>query len=79
MRALQSSVGCRLLHNLNKKVMLTEAGEVLLQLARQTPEEMQRAKNNLGALNKWGSRRWRIIAEAPLGRHFLTDVLVEFH
>ena len=79
MRALESSVGCRLLSNMNKKVMLTEAGEALLQHAQQVLEEMKRARMTLTALNKWGSRRLRIMAEAPLGWHFLTGVLVEFH
>ena len=79
MRALESSVGCRLLSNMNKKVMLTEAGEALLQHAQRVLEEMKRARMTLTELNKWGSRRLRIMAEAPLGRHFLTGVLVEFH
>ncbi|HEX3801014.1 MAG TPA: LysR family transcriptional regulator [Verrucomicrobiae bacterium] len=79
MRALESTVGCRLLNNLNKKVMLTDAGEALLQHAQQVLEEMRRAKTNLNALNKWGSRRLRISAEAPLAGYFLNDVLVEFH
>ncbi len=79
MRALESDVGCRLLANVNKKVMLTDAGEALLKHAEQVLKEMSRARTTLAALNKWGSRRLRIIAEAPSASHFLTRVLVEFH
>jgi DNA-binding transcriptional LysR family regulator len=79
MRALEAAVGCRLLNNVNKKVMLTDAGDALLQHAQQVLEEMRRAKTNLNALNKWGSRRIRISAEAPLANYFLNKVHVEFH
>jgi DNA-binding transcriptional LysR family regulator len=79
MRALERSAGCRLLNNVNKRVMLTDAGEALLQHAQHVLEEMKKARTTLVNLNKWGSRRLRVSAEAPAGGYFLTNVLVEFH
>lgn len=79
MRALESEVGCRLLSKLNKKAILTEAGEALLPYARRVLEEMSQAHATLKDLNKWGFRRLRLAASADFDSDFLSPVLLQFH
>jgi DNA-binding transcriptional LysR family regulator len=79
MRALESNAGCRLLSRLGKKVILTDAGEALLQHAELVLEEMRQARLTLNGLSKWGFRRLRVAAEISLGQPFLTAALVKFH
>ncbi len=79
MRALESAAGCRLLSRMNKRVILTEAGEALLHHAWQVLEEMDRARATLNTLNKWGYWRLRLAAEPDLLDCFLTGVLAKFH
>lgn len=79
MRALEEQVGCRLLSKLNKKVVLTEAGEALLPYAHRVLEEMQEARRTLIELNKWGSRRLRLVASTEVLSCLLPLVLLKFH
>jgi DNA-binding transcriptional LysR family regulator len=79
MRALETNAGCRLLSKLGKKIILTDAGEALLQHAEHVLEEMRQARLTLNGLSKWGFRRLRVAAEASLGQAFLTAALVKFH
>lgn len=79
MRALEEEAGCRLLSKLNKKAVLTEAGEALLPHARRVLEEMRQAHSTLGRLNKWGFRRLRLAASPDFGPDFLSPVLLKFH
>lgn len=78
MRALESNLGCRLLNRVDKRVVLTEAGEALLPHAEQALAEMERARETLNALNKWGYRRLRLAAETALGPIFLHSILVKY-
>ncbi|HEX4646021.1 MAG TPA: LysR family transcriptional regulator [Verrucomicrobiae bacterium] len=78
MRALESSLGCRLLNRVDKRVVLTEAGEALLPHAEKALTEMERARETISALNKWGYRRLRLAAETALGPFFLHSVLVKY-
>jgi DNA-binding transcriptional LysR family regulator len=48
----ESSVECRLLSNMNKKVILTDAGEALLHHPQQVLKEVTRARSTLDAINK---------------------------
>jgi urea transport system substrate-binding protein len=79
MRALEAQVGCRLLRTLNKKTILTEAGEALLHYALRVLEELDQAVRTLTYLNKWGSRRLRLAADAIFFQDFLPPVLLKFH
>lgn len=79
MRALEAEVGCRLLSKLNKKAILTEAGEALLPHARRILDEMGQAYTTLKDLNKWGFRRLRLAASADFDSDFLSPVLLNFH
>src|SRR5882762_10852626 len=47
MKALERDIGCRLLDRLGKKVVLTQAGEQLLQHARRILAEMESARGSL--------------------------------
>jgi len=79
MKALESQVGCRLLSKLRKKTILTEAGEAFLHHARRALEEMRQARITVADLNKWGSRRLRLVAEPALSSAILTPALLKFH
>ncbi len=78
MKALESQVGCRLLNKLRKKTVLTEAGEAFLHHARRALEEMRQARVTVAELNKWGSRRLRLVADPALTSVILPPVLVKF-
>jgi DNA-binding transcriptional LysR family regulator len=79
MKALESQVGCRLLSKLRKKTILTEAGEAFLHHARRALEEMRQARITVTELNKWGSRRLRLVTEPFLGSIILAPALLKFY
>ena len=78
MKALESDVGCRLLDRLGKKVVLTQAGEQLLQHARRILAEMESARGSLVQLGKWGRGRLRLGASTTACQHLIPQVLREF-
>jgi LysR family transcriptional regulator, low CO2-responsive transcriptional regulator len=78
MKALESQLGCRLLSKLRKKTILTEAGEAFLHHARRALEEMRQARFTVAELNKWGSRRLRLVGEPALVSAILTPALLKF-
>ncbi len=77
-KALERDVGCRLLDRLGKKVVLTQAGEQLLQHATKILLEMEHARESLGHLGKWGRGRLRIGASTTACQHLIPPVLREF-
>ena len=64
MRELEADVGCRLFTKMGRKIALTEAGEALLSHALRALEELDQARQTLTYLNKWGTRRLRVAADA---------------
>ena len=78
MKALEQDVGCRLLDRVGKTVLLTQAGEQLLQHAEKILREMVSARQALHHLSKWGQGRLRIGASATACQHILPAVLGEF-
>jgi len=60
MKALESDIGCRLFDRVGKKVLLTQAGEQLLQHADKILGEMSEARESIRQLGKWGRSRLRI-------------------
>src|SRR5215470_19222486 len=78
MKALENETGCRLLDRLGKKVVLTQAGEQLLQHATKILLEMEHARESLGHLGKWGRGRLRIGASTTACQHLIPPVLREF-
>lgn len=78
MKALEHEAGCRLLDRLGKKVVLTQAGEQLLQHAEKILAEMSAARDSLSALGKWGKGRLRLGASTTACQHLIPTVLREF-
>ena len=78
MKALETEIGCRLLDRLGKKVVLTQAGEQLLQHAEKILHEMEAARESLTQLGKWGRGRLRLGASTTACQHLIPPVLREF-
>ena len=78
MKALETEIGCRLLDRLGKKVVLTQAGEQLLQHAEKILQEMEAARESLTQLGKWGRGRLRLGASTTACQHLIPPVLREF-
>src|SRR5581483_11051511 len=78
MKALERDVGCRLFDKLGKKLVLTQAGEQLLQHAGKIMQEMEQAREALANLGKWGRGRLRLGASTTACQHVLPAVLREF-
>src|SRR6185312_2800029 len=77
-KALERDVGCRLLDRLGKKVVLTQAGEQLLQHAEKILAEMESARESLTQLGKWGRGRLRLGGSTTACQHLIPPVLREF-
>jgi len=78
MKALEDTVGCRLLSRLGKRTVLTEEGEVLLRRCRRVIGELEQAGRELDGLKRWGQSRIRIGAPHSLCQFLLPTVLREF-
>src|ERR1700761_4419242 len=78
-RGLEEEVGCRLFAKVGKKIALSEAGEALLYHALRALGELDQARRTLTHLNKWGTRRLRVAADAVFLSSFLKPVLLKFH
>ena len=78
MKALETEIGCRLLDRLGKKVVLTQAGEQLLQHAEKILREMAAARESLTQLGKWGRGRLRLGASTTACQHLIPPALREF-
>src|SRR5437773_2243577 len=78
MKALERDIGCRLLDRLGKKVVLTQAGEQLLQHATKILQEMENARGAMAHLGKWGGGRLRLGASTTACQHIIPPVLREF-
>lgn len=78
MKALETDVGCRLFDRMGKKVLLTQAGEQLLQHAEKILQEMSTARESLSELGKWGKGRLRIGTSSTACQYILPAVLREF-
>ena len=78
MKALETETGCRLLDRLGKKVVLTQAGEQLLQYTEKILQEMDAARESLAQLGKWGRGRLRLGASTTACQYLIPPVLREF-
>src|SRR5207249_7136476 len=74
MKALEQDVGCRLLDRMGKKVVLSQAGEQLLQHAEKILQEMASTRASLEQMGKWGKGRLRIGASATACQYILPPV-----
>jgi DNA-binding transcriptional LysR family regulator len=78
MASLETSVGCRLLHRVDKKVIPTEAGEALLHYAQTILAELQQARLTLKDLNQWGFHRLRLGVQSGFSHQLLAGALGRF-
>ena len=78
MKALERDTGCRLLDRLGKKAIPTQAGEQLLQHAEKILGEVDRARDSLASLTKWGRGRLRIGSSVTLCQYLVPSVLRQF-
>jgi DNA-binding transcriptional LysR family regulator len=78
MKALEQDVACRLFDRMGKKVVLTQAGEHLLQHTDKILREMADARASLEQLGKWGRSRLRLGASTTACQYILPSVLREF-
>lgn len=78
MKALEVDLGCRLFDRMSKKVLLTHAGEQLLQHADKILLEMLAARESISQLSKWGRGRLRVGASTTACQYILPEVLQEF-
>lgn len=77
-KALEQELQCRLLDRLGKSVILTQAGEQLLNHAERILTEMSAARERIRDLGKWGHGRLRIGASPTSCQYILPNVLREF-
>src|SRR5215470_2774542 len=78
LREIEEKLGMPLFLRMNKKMILTQAGERLLRTARQVLDEMKRAEDHISqmATNRQGTLR--ISTECYTCYHWLPDVMKEF-
>src|SRR5215510_13657763 len=78
LREIEEKLGMLLFLRMNKKMILTQAGERLLRTARQVLDEMKRAEDHISlmAANRQGTLR--ISTECYTCYHWLPDVMKEF-
>ena len=77
-KALESSLDCRLLDRSGKKIALTTEGEALLHRADKIIDEMHGATEELKALSRWGYGKLRVGATDTMCQYLLPSVLREF-
>jgi LysR family transcriptional regulator, regulator for metE and metH len=78
LREIEERLGTPLFLRMNKKMILTQAGERLLRTARQVLDEMKRAEDHISqmAANRQGTLR--ISTECYTCYHWLPDVMKDF-
>jgi hypothetical protein len=77
-KALETTIGCRLLCKLGKKVVPTQAGEQFLQHVKKILPEMENALTALGHLGKRGQGCLRLGMSTAAWQPLLPTVLQEF-
>jgi LysR family transcriptional regulator, low CO2-responsive transcriptional regulator len=78
LRTLEEDIGCRLLNRVNKKTILTPAGEHLLHHAEKILGQMNSARTELTKLNEWGRSKIRVGASTTACQYILPGVLTAF-
>jgi DNA-binding transcriptional LysR family regulator len=63
---------------MGKRIVLTQAGEQLLQHGERIMAEMEAARSSLANLGKWGRQRLRISASATACQYLLPSILRKF-
>jgi len=78
LRDLEDRLGTSLFLRLNKKMILTPAGERLLHTARQVLDELKRAEDHISQMVASNQGTLRISTECYTCYHWLPDLLKEF-
>src|SRR5215470_676124 len=78
LREIEEKLGMPLFLRMNKKMILTQAGERLLQTARQVLDEMERAEAHISQMSASRQGTLRISTECYTCYHWLPDVMKEF-
>jgi DNA-binding transcriptional LysR family regulator len=77
-KALEESVGCRLVDRMGKRAVLNQAGEQFLIRVEKILQEMNEARSELRRLGQWGHGRLRVSATPTACQYLLPSVLREF-
>jgi LysR family transcriptional regulator for metE and metH len=78
LREIEDKLGTPLFLRMNKKMILTQAGERLLQTARQVLDEMKRAEHQISQMAASREGTLRISTECYTCYHWLPDVMKNF-
>jgi LysR family transcriptional regulator for metE and metH len=78
LREIEEKLGTPLFLRINKKMILTQAGEHLLSTARQVLDEMKRAEDHITQMTAGRKGTLRISTECHTCYHWLPDVMKEF-
>lgn len=78
LKELETYYGSRLFDRLGKKVVLTQAGEVLFQATRSIFNTLDAAKTQIDDINGLASGKLAIGAERTIATYLLPDKLVQF-
>ena len=79
LKDLESELGVSLFHRVNKKLILTDAGNILLQSAKKILKELEIAEKSIGKLRDGQTGEIRISTECYTCYHWLPGVMNCFH
>jgi LysR family transcriptional regulator for metE and metH len=79
LRDIEQRLGTPLFSRLNKRMILTQAGERLLQSARQVLDELKRAEDDIAQIAAGDHGSLRISTECYTCYHWLPEMLKEFN
>lgn len=79
LKALETSLGVKLLHRTTRRILLTAPGEVLYAHGRSIIQEVESAREALDALQHVVSGSVRLSIPTGLGEVYLADLLLAFH
>ncbi|MBS1791960.1 MAG: LysR family transcriptional regulator [Acidobacteria bacterium] len=79
LRDIEERLGVSLFNRVNKRMILTQAGERLLQSAQQVLDELKRAEDDIAQIAAGDHGTLRISTECYTCYHWLPEMLKEFH
>jgi LysR family transcriptional regulator for metE and metH len=79
LRDIEERLGTPLFNRVNKRMVLTQAGERLLQSARQVLDELKRAEDDIAQIGAGDHGTLRISTECYTCYHWLPEMMKEFN
>lgn len=79
LKALETSLGAKLLQRSTRSISLTEAGEILYERGRNIMEQVEAARGAIDALQHAVTGTVRLSIPTGLGELYLAEMLLEFH